>query len=133
MLLSAAWAQQKETLELEYWPIYHIINDSKLLWRRGHRAETPSLGSSEPVSGGRDAVAQQGVGSQVEGGGGLSQNPAIQPVSMVASNAASRTVLNNAWVKSVLLHKSCFLSSVSHRDYQSPSGKRLMLNWNIRT
>lgn len=27
MLLSAPWAQQKDTLELESWSIYHIIND----------------------------------------------------------------------------------------------------------
>lgn len=80
MLLSAAWAQQRDALELESWSIYHIINDPKLLWRRGHRVGTSSLGSSEPVSGGwGNAVTQQGVGEQAEVGGGLSQSPDIQP------------------------------------------------------
>lgn len=78
MLLSAPWAQQNDTLKLESWSIYHIIKDPKLPWRRGHRAGTPSLGFSEPISGG-DAVTQQGVGAQAEGGGGLSQSPDIQP------------------------------------------------------
>lgn len=43
VLLSAPWAQQKDIPELESWSIYHIINDPKLLWRRGHRAEPQVL------------------------------------------------------------------------------------------
>lgn len=52
VLLSAPWAQQKDTVKLESWSIYHIIKDPELLWRRGHRAGTPNLGFSEPISGG---------------------------------------------------------------------------------
>lgn len=49
--LTPAWGQQQDALELLSLTTCHTINDTKLFWRTVHRAGTPSLCSSEPVSG----------------------------------------------------------------------------------